>query len=104
MKIFRTIEMNMVFGGFIRNQSAYNRRQWCEIFKTVVAIILQLAYLFHVANTPKQFMDSIFMTTSVILIAISYNSIILKYTELFEFIDDLQQVIDKSECQPWNVE
>lgn len=117
MKIFRTFRKNVKAGGFNRDQGAFSEVQLQTIFKAFISFILQCVYLFHVANTPRQYLDSIFMTTAGeeisllsielstntllstfagFLIVISYISFVFKTTELFDFIDDFEQTINES--------
>lgn len=97
MKIFQISQKNLVFCGFIKNQSAFNKYQLWTIFKSIAYLVLQFLYLFRVANTPKQYMDSIFMTTAGILIVISHIGVASKTATLFNFIDDVEQAINESE-------
>ena len=99
MKIFQTIESHMSLGGFIRDRGAFNTIQLWTISRSILFIILQMVYLFHVANTTRQYMDSIFMTAAGILIFISYLSMAINTTTIFDLIDDLEKVINASECQ-----
>lgn len=64
MEIFQTIQKNMKHEGFIRDECVINKTQMWMITKRVVFLNLQFAYLFHVADTPRQYMDSIFMTAT----------------------------------------
>lgn len=96
MKILQTTQKNMEFGGLIRDQSAFNNTQLRTFFISAVFLTLQIVYPLHVANTPRQYLDSIFMTAAGYLIFISFMSIALKTTEVFNFIDDLEQRINDS--------
>lgn len=104
MKIFQTTQMYLRYGGFQRDQSAFNERQWWTILKYSFFMILQYVYLFAVASTPRQYMNSIFMSTAGILIVISYLSIVFKTATIFDYIDDVEHVINGSECcQPFKM-
>lgn len=97
MKIFQTFEKNIKAGGFARDEGAFSSVQMQTIFKVIVSLILQSVYLLRVANTPRQYLDSIFMTIAGFLIAISYINFVFKTTELLNYIDDLEQTINESE-------
>lgn len=99
MKIFLTAQKNMIYGGLIRNERAFNEVQLWTIFSFIASFISEFVYLIHVANTPRQSMDSIFMTTVGCLITISYISIAHRTTELIDFIDAFEQIINDSESR-----
>lgn len=98
MKIFQTIQKNMRHSGFIRDQNAFNKTQTLVIFKSIVFLTLQFVYLLRVANTPRQYMDSIFMSTVGFLIVISHADIAIKTAKIFDLIDAFEQTINESEC------
>lgn len=100
MKIFQTTQKYMSYAGFIRDQNTFNKRQSWTILKLTSFLALNYAYLFAEASTPRQYMNSIFMTTAGSLIVISHISVVLKTVSIFDSIDDLEKVINESECQP----
>ena len=96
MKIFKTVQKHLASLGYIKNQSSLNIRQLSICFLSIVAIISLSLYLFCFANTQKEFMDSIFMTVSGVLVFISNLSTANKLTTIFIFIDRTEQVINES--------
>lgn len=98
MKLFQSTQKSLAFGGFIKNQPAFNRTQLRMMFLSILFLGLQCIYLFHVANTPRQYMDSIFMTTVGILVFIAFVSSIFNTTAIFDLIYQFEETISKSEC------
>lgn len=101
MKIFQTIEKNLESGGFIRNQRPFNPTQTEHIVKIMLFMAMLFIYLGLEAKTPRQYMDSILMSTVGTLCTIAYISQIFKYANLFELIDDTEQLVNESESV-WN--
>lgn len=101
MKIFQSIQKNMRPGGLTRDQPPLNKVQKKQIFKCILFLILQFVYFFHVANTPRQYMDSIFVTTAGLFGMVSYISVALKTPKIFDYIDAIEEMtIDQSRCLP----
>lgn len=101
MKIFLKTQKNLEFGGYRRNENAFNRRRLVLLVLSILSLIPLIVYPFHVANTPKEYMDSIFMTATGILVFISSMSIAFKTQKIFDVIDDIEQVVGESECRIW---
>lgn len=97
MKIFQTTQEYMEYGGLIRDRAAFNIIQMWTIFKSVAFLILQFVYLVHEADTPREYMDSIFMTSAGFMIFISYMSIAIENEAIFDMIDELELAIQESE-------
>lgn len=99
MKLFRTIQKYMAFRGFEKDRYPFNRTQRWYTFVSVLYHTLEIVYPFRVANTPREYMESIFMITTGISIVISSISTILKTTEIFDIIDVFELTINESQCQ-----
>lgn len=98
IKLFESIQSNMINLGFIPNQkNPFNLQHLRGFIIGLLAIILHFVFFVHVANTIKQYMDSIFMTTVGIAILVSFVSSVLKTKEIFDLINGLEEVINKSE-------
>lgn len=75
MKIFETVRLHLESIGFCENERPFNQRQIDLVFKTIAGMSLVAVHLFHVANTPKDYMDGVFvLTVMAILIFISILS------------------------------
>lgn len=97
MEIFQTIQMNFALIGFERNLGPFNKRQrWCFSAGSLSAFML-IVYLLCVANTPKEYMDGIFVVAIGILMTISHISTMSKTENIFIFIDEAEEIINKSE-------
>lgn len=98
MKIFQTALKLFSSCGFTKNESAFNGRQLFLFSICVVALVFQFMYLFRVADTPKQYMDSIFMTAVGFLVFISHVGIVFKTAMMFDVLDDIEVAANYSEC------
>lgn len=95
MKLFQTTQELMKYGGFERNRKAFNMINWSYIFLSTLFLTLLIVYAFHVAATPRQYMESIFMTVTGILIVISSTSTAIKTAEIFEIIDGFEHFVNE---------
>lgn len=96
MKIFQTIQKKLANVGFARDQNALNRTQLEFIFKGYFLFFLFGMYPLRVASAPNEYLDWIFMSTSGILIYLSYMSIIFEMRTIFRFIDGAEEAINES--------
>lgn len=96
MKIFQTTEKYLESGGIIRNKPPFNKKQSSIIVIAILSNILLFIYLFHEANLPREYMESILMTASAFFISIAYMSVVFRYSKIFKFIDDIEQVVNES--------
>lgn len=98
MKVFQTVQKYLAYLGFNQNdQNALNSRQFFTALNMIAMFILSLLYLFVVANTPREYLDSIYMTSAGLGLMTSYFSIVYKARELFDYFDDGEQLINNSE-------
>lgn len=98
MKTFQTVQKCLALEGYSANGSAFNRLQLWVGFKCTLALFAQCAYLFlRLPKTPKEYMDSIFMTTVGILVFISFVSTVFKTAKIFELINKIEMAINESE-------
>lgn len=95
MEIFLTVKKNLASLAFVPNQRPFYTNQLIHTSYGFLAIILQCLYLFFDAETIKEYMDSIFMTTVGILVYVGYLSMVFKMVTIFIFIDDMEQVVNR---------
>lgn len=97
MKIFQTVQMHLALMGYGANRPIININTIGEILQRTLAIICQFVYLIRHANSPKDIIDNLFMTAVAILAIISFTSTLLKKTTIFNFIDDVEKIVNESE-------
>lgn len=97
MKILQTIRHDLALIGYSANQHPYNIQQLEHGFKSTLAAAMQCVYLFFIAETSKEFIDSTFMATVAILVLISFVSTAQKTTIIFNFIDEVEKIANNSE-------
>lgn len=99
-KIFHTIQSKLALIGFEKNLRPFNVRQNWTIIMASISLTTLVIYPLHLATTPKEYMDSIFVCGVGSLVTISHFSIIPKTETVFTFIDEIEQVnIFKSKKQ-----
>lgn len=96
MKVYGTVLKHLGSIGFRQNEPRFNKRQ-CEMhLKAVLNNLLICMQLFHVADTLKEYLDSVFAMTVSILIFISRASTAFKSATIFVFINGLEQIVNDS--------
>lgn len=97
LEIFQTVKQNLASIGFSANQSAFDKEQLLRGFEGFLGLSSLFIYLIHVANTPTEYMESIYMTIAGVGVLVSYLSMNINYTIIIDFIDEVEGVIDGSE-------
>lgn len=103
MKIFQTVQEQLAIVGICSsNQSiqklSFNKRIVFGFFVFGCQIVSHFVYTFHVANEFMEYMQCICATSGSILILIGFTAIVFGKAALFESINNIEQVIDSSEC------
>lgn len=102
MKLFQITQKNLAALSFIPNQDDnhhhhFNKHHVGVICASILIISSEFVYLFHVADSVEDYMHSFYMITISIGFSISYTASIFKTTELYNFIEYIQTVINESE-------
>lgn len=97
MKLFESVKSKLARIGYNANQRAFNTEQLIFLLKKALVNTLVGVYLFHVANTPKEFLESIFMFTVGILALIANLSTIYKTATIFKFIEYGEELVNERE-------
>lgn len=102
MKLFQTIQKNLTILKFDPNQPdsffALIFQHWSCFLKSFLSLTSLIVYLLHDANTVKEYMDSLFLTTAAILIFVSFTSTVFKTPEIYIFFNGAEKAANKSEC------
>lgn len=101
LRILQTLQQKFAILGIcpIETKQACNSRNKLLIGFCIFGIssISHCVFLFGVANTFEEYTNSIYMTTMTISIAAVYLIVVWKMENLFQFIENCEQIIDKSE-------
>lgn len=99
MKIFETIQKHLAILGINPNES-HLRHNWkisLGFFVFGLCIILNVIFIFSIENvTLMNYMEFFNVSTSLILVCHSMATIVLQRVELFEFIDSIEKLVNKS--------
>lgn len=102
MKLFRTVQKNFTSLGFVRyknndyNHYPFNRQHVKAQIRFILSLISMFAFPVHVANSPKEYMDSFFLIIMQCAIFVSYTVTICKMNQLFDFIDGCVELCNES--------
>lgn len=98
MKTFEKVIKHLEsMGYFYIPNSRFNKRQLKLSLQAICAIFSFCMWLFNVAETPKEYMNGIFMITAVTLVLISRLSTILKMPTLIFCNNQFIEIIEQSE-------
>lgn len=93
MIIFESAKKHLASMAFDANERPLHRKQLSKVVKSFLAIALECLYLVYDANTAREYINSIIMTTVGVLVCIAYLSVIFKTATIFEFIDHLETIV-----------
>lgn len=97
MKIFQTTQMHLALNGYNNaNPRPFNKQQKWIFVEMFLSTTSFYAYLLCVADSAKEYMDSILLTAMGTIIAISRISTIFKTKTIFIFIDEFEEVLNAS--------
>lgn len=98
MKLFQLLQKNFEFLGFSQNLHPFNQRQLILYFEGVLILVSFVLFMFFIANSVKEFMNSFYLITAAIITIISFTSTVLKAPILFHFFDFIEQSVNSSKC------
>lgn len=103
MKIFRTVrKLYAILGIDSPNQSLqerhFSKREIFGLSSIGCLIISQFVYIFYVASSFMGYMEAICAISLTTILFVSFATIILKKTVLFELYDRIENLIDTSEA------
>lgn len=105
MKIFQTARKNLATIDFSADQRWFHLKQLRNIAFAILGDALQCMYVFCVADTPEKIMNSTFLTSTGILMFLSYVSIISEIGEIFFLLDRIEKIVNKRKVSSqitWN--
>lgn len=97
MKIFQTLRKHLAAIAYRPNQSPFNSDISHQCVKSILFIFGQCMYLFRLTNSATEFIYSIFVTATGLLILSSFLSTTCKMEIIFVFIEETEGVINESE-------
>lgn len=96
MKILQRVQMSLASLGYRPSRSPFNETHLWTFFKASLALSSICAYTVCEAHTSKEYMDSVFMITVVVVINITRAGTICKSEVVFVFIDKLEKIMNGS--------
>lgn len=95
-QLFQVTQKHFAALGFIPNHN-FNKYHIQNIVIVVSTIASQYLYLQNEAATIDDYIQPIFMGTSVIAAEVTYITTIFKTIELYEFIENFKKMADQCE-------
>lgn len=99
MKLFQIIQTNLTSLGVGPTQLPLNKFQLDVIANLLTLIILLCIYLIHVANTPKEYMNAMYLIYSAMCCLIGFASLTLQTDTLGLFIGNFEQMFEKRKLE-----
>lgn len=98
MERFQTIRREIALLGFIPDHQDYlhypfTKRHLGAHLICSLNIISVCIFAVHVADSPKEYMDSLYIITATVAISVSYTTIAFKTTKLFTVFSDIEKGI-----------
>lgn len=97
MKIFQTVQKNFKSIGICADRISFGLYEWIHILGYVLYFMLSFLHIVYVAETAREYTESISILTVIILVLFGYSSNRYYSPAPFKIIDDLEQAINKSE-------
>lgn len=101
MKLFQSVQENFATLGITREQSIRNNpfnARMLAAFSTYILMIASIAvFFFHDANTFWEYTNNIYNLSAIILIFISFVTVVFNMRKCFALIDSCAAVVAKSE-------
>lgn len=101
LKIFQLIKRNFAILGISSNslnkKYLLNKNVLTASLFYGLNFTLNAIFLFCKANNFQEYTDSIYVTTAVLTIFVCYVITIFKVTNIFEFIEHCETIVDESE-------
>lgn len=95
MKFLQIVQTRLFNSGVGPTQRPFNKIQLKIIFEALSPMILLCVYLIRVANTPKEYMNAIFMISAAICLFTGFISVIFQTANLSHYIDHFEKTIEK---------
>lgn len=101
MQILESIREKLEIIGMSNQQSLqkypFNERNVTCLLLHGINIVCNLGFLIYGTKDLMEFTDSLFLTITAILTAAIFINLMWKMRELFEFINNLEDIVDQSE-------
>lgn len=97
MKVFRTIQTNLDLSGIFADRISLGHHEWEHFAGYTLYFLLTFLYIVNVAETSREYLESISKVPVVIIILFAYLSNRFGSQTLFKIIHDLEHAINKSE-------
>lgn len=100
MERFLTIRKEIALLGFIPNLHDYphypfTKRHLGAHLICSLNIASVCIFAIHVADSPKEYMDSLYMITGIVAISVSYATFTFKMTKLFAILSNIEKGIEE---------
>lgn len=97
MKHFRLIRKNFALLGISLNQPRHNWNSVITFLVYGLAMISSIVFLVVKANTFFEYIQNIFITTSLILVGVIYTIMLFQMEQMFKLMDEIEKFYDESE-------
>lgn len=97
IEIAQTNKRHLASIGYRANLRPFHTEQLWLLFERLATLFSQIIHMLYVANTARQYMETIFMIFVGILMYISLVSTFIEMPTIFILIGQMEQVINESE-------
>lgn len=101
MKVLTTVQWSLALVGYYNSQPhRFSIKQKAHILVTVLSIISICVHVSRGANSPQEYILSIFMIVTIFGIFVSFVDTSNKAEIIFLFIEKVQKIINEGERMP----
>lgn len=97
MKVLQVTQKGIAIAGINSDQHRFNRKTLFCLFVFGLCITSQCVFIFRTANNFIEYTDCVYKTGTTISIAVCYTSLVFYKKKLFSFINDIEEIANKSE-------
>lgn len=97
MKIIQSGMEHLAIIGVTPNQNLINVKFLVALIFNIENVSGNLAFLFHEANTFVEYANSIFLTSTVTVVAVCFLMMATNKSVIFHTIESFEELVEKSE-------
>lgn len=101
MKLFQVTQIYLEGLGFSRHLTRLNRYHVIGFIVSFTGIVSSIIFVIHVAETVKEFTDSLYIASVIICAVSGYAITIYKTRELFAYFDEYDENVTTSRSKYW---
>lgn len=96
MKLFQATQIYFERIGYSPHHERYNRHHVTGFFVSFTGLFLNFMFLIHVAETVKEFTDSLYVVSAIVSTVLCFANTMHKTSELFAYFNQFEENVTTS--------